>query len=95
MYAKETQTEYVCINEHKEEEEEDDDKRPLGESSPISHTNGKHEDDTIEPEKEVRQGGTMIMVLVLTKSGWGCNCGTVMQTRKQIAIFVEQHVQPK
>ena len=53
MYAKETQTDAVCIKDIKAEEEEDEEDKVLTSSAsavPVS----RHEDDTIEPEKEVR-----------------------------------------
>ena len=65
MYAKETQTDAVCIKDIKAEEEEDEEDKVLTSSAsavPVS----RHEDDTIEPEKEVRH-----KVWV----GWGWSLG--------------------
>ncbi len=52
MYAKETQTDQVTIKDSQEEEEEEDEDKEMTAPATMA-TNSRHEDDTIEPDKEV------------------------------------------
>ena len=57
MYAKQTQTDAVCVKDKMSDDEGEEESTETSRDLQAAGAKGGHKDDTIEPEKQVHQSG--------------------------------------